>query len=93
MYPRKMTGRDVLENNYPKEVFYTRVKDHYRIFMYLTPDENAATINFEGTHEDALRRLGIEKFPQRQKNPFIKTTLCLKTISPGRKPGSPKQKF
>jgi hypothetical protein len=78
LFPRKLAGRDVLENKYRKEVFYTRVKDHYRIFMYLTPDENAATVNFEGTHDDVLRKLGIEKFPQRENNPFVKNHTLFK---------------
>lgn len=92
LFPRKMAGRDVLENNYPKEVFYSRVKDHYRIFMYLTPDENTATVNFEGEHDDALRRLGIEKFPQRENNPFIKNHTLFKNFISWTKARVPKTK-
>lgn len=80
LFPRKKAGKDVLENEYSKDAFYRNVKDHYRIFMYLTPDENAATVNFEGEHDDVLGKLGIEKFPQRPENPFIKNHTLFKNF-------------
>ncbi len=92
LFPRKKAGKDVLEKEYPKDAFYTRVKDLYRIFMYLTPDENAATVNFEGTHDDVLRRLGIGKFPQRPENPFIKNHTLFKNFIAWTKARVPKNK-
>lgn len=92
LYPRKQAGKDVLEKEYSRDDFYHNVKDYFRIFMYLTPDENAATVNFEGKHNDALRRLGIEKFPQRKNNPFIKKHTLFKNFIAWTKARVPKNK-
>lgn len=92
LYPRKQAGKDVLEKEYSRDDFYHNVKDYFRIFMYLTPDENAATVNFEGTHDDVLRRLGIGKFPQRPENPFIKNHTLFKNFIAWTKARVPKNK-
>lgn len=80
LFPRKRAGKDVLENNYNRELFYNKVKDEYRTFMYLTSEENKATINYEGTHDEALSRLNIIKFPNITPNPFIKNHTLFKNF-------------
>jgi len=72
LVPRKRAGNSVLVKECSKDEFVKKIKDEYRIFMYLTSEENQLTINYEGTHDEELTRLKIQKFPKRENSPFFK---------------------
>jgi hypothetical protein len=92
LYPRKRAGKDVLENDYLLTEFYIKVKEQYRIFMYLTSEENKLTINYEGSHDDELNRLNIRKFPIADPSPFEKKHTRFKKFISWLKPQLPKEK-
>ncbi len=92
LFPRKRAGKDVLEKVYTKEEFYSKVKNEYRIFMYLTSEENKLTINYEGTHNEELKRLHIQKFPKNGNSPFDKNHTLYKNFICWAKPKISKNK-
>ncbi len=92
LFPRKRAGKDVLEKVYTKEEFCSKVKNEYRIFMYLTSEENKLTINYEGTHNEELKRLHIHKFPKNGNSPFAKNHTLYKNFICWAKPKISKNK-
>jgi hypothetical protein len=70
IFPRKRAGKKVLDSVKSFAEFECLIKTDLRIFMYLTSVENQMTINYEGTHEDELAKLKIEKFPILSPSPF-----------------------
>ena len=86
LFPRKRAGKDVLTNSYTLEQFFKKVKEEYRIFMYLTSEENKSTINYEGTHDEELERLNIRKFPVSELNLFYKNHTFVNKFTSWAKP-------
>lgn len=80
LFPRKRAGCKVLMNEFSIKKFECLVKTELRVFMYLTSEENKSTINYEGTHDEVLKKLKIEKFPSRKPSPFLKNHTLYKNF-------------
>jgi hypothetical protein len=73
IYPRKLAARELLSKKLTVEELTERYHSHLATYMYITSSENSNLINYYETHEshdEAMKELGIEKFPTNKKEKF-----------------------
>lgn len=73
IYPRKKAARELLSKKFTAAELIDRYHNHLATYMYITSSENSYLINYFESHEDhdeAMRALGIEKFPTSKKEKF-----------------------
>ena len=74
IYPRKLAARELLSKKLSVEELKNRYHSHLATYMYITSTENSALINYYESHEshdEAMKVLGIEKFPTSEKEKFV----------------------
>jgi hypothetical protein len=74
IYPRKLAARELLSKKLSVEELKNRYHSHLATFMYITSTENSDLINYYESHEshdEAMKVLGIEKFPTSEKEKFV----------------------
>jgi hypothetical protein len=73
IYPRKLAARELLSKKLSVEELKDRYHSHLATYMYITSSENSNLINYYETHEnhdEAMKQLGIVKFPTNEKEKF-----------------------
>ena len=74
IYPRKLAARELLSKKLSVEELKNRYHSHLATYMYITSTENSDLINYYESHEshdEAMKALGIEKFPTSEKEKFV----------------------
>lgn len=76
--PRRYSAAKVLNSEYSLDNFVTDFHNHFASFMYVTTQENKRLVNYDDdTYDNALIRLGIEKFPSNENEKFTHRELFL----------------
>ena len=74
IYPRKLAARELLSKKLSVEELTDRYHSHLATYMYITSTENSDLINYYESHEnhdEAMKQLGIVKFPTTEKEKFV----------------------
>lgn len=73
IYPRKLAARELLSKKLSIDELTDRYHSHLATYMYITSTENSDLINYYESHEshdEAMKQLGIVKFPTNEKEKF-----------------------
>jgi hypothetical protein len=88
IYPRKLAARELLSKKLTLDELMERYHNHLATYMYITSSENSNLINYYETHDnhdEAMKALGIEKFPANDQLKFqshIELNKFIETINP-----------
>jgi hypothetical protein len=78
MMPRRYSAASVLNPEYSLDNLIADFHNQFASFMYVTSQENKRLVNYEDdSYDNALIRLGIEKFPRNEKEKFTHSELFL----------------
>lgn len=78
MMPRRYSAARVLNSEYSLENFVTDFHNQFASFMYVTSQENKRLVNYDDdSYDNALIRLGIEKFPIQETEKLTHSELFL----------------